>query len=283
MAGKRVPRPPAAKGTAIPLPQTLPMGPSTTPAAPLRLLNEVAQVRRLLGTREALRYLGCVARRLPQVWARRSLAPADQLMTSPLRLHTETGPLLLHSGDFGVVREIFGQRCYAFADWIHRSRTFLDLGANEGLFSLYALAAHPANRVTAVEAQAHLCERLRANLRRNGFDSRARVIQARAGGPNPQLEALPDTPPALAMAELIGPDTRLDFLKVDIEGSEFALFASCQDWIARVRFIAMEIHPEAGDVPALRRRLEEHGLIVRQATGHGGLGYLFLENPAASP
>ncbi|MFN9646300.1 MAG: FkbM family methyltransferase [Cyanobacteriota bacterium] len=257
------------------------MGSSTTLAAPLRLLVELARVKWVLGNREALRYVGCVCRRLPQVWDQRSLAPADQLMSSPLRLRTEGVPLLVHSSDFGVVREIFGSRCYAFADWIARSRTFLDLGANEGLFSLFALAAHPANRVTAVEAQATLCERLRANLRRNGFEARSRVIQAVAGGPNAQLAALRGTPPPLTMAELVGSEQRIDFLKVDIEGSEFALFATNLDWLARVRFIAMELHPEAGDGAALRRRLEEHGLIVRQASDHGALGYLFLDNPSA--
>lgn len=109
------------------------MGSSANPPAPIRLLKELAQVRGILGNRGALRYLGCMARRLPSVLAHRSLGPADGLMPLPLTLRSERGPIRINSGDFGVVREIFGSRCYNDADWIDPSRRFLDLGAYEGL------------------------------------------------------------------------------------------------------------------------------------------------------
>ena len=51
-------------------------------------------------------------------------------MPLSLTLRSRRGPIRINSGDFGVVR-----RCYDYADWIDRSRRFLDLGANEGLFS----------------------------------------------------------------------------------------------------------------------------------------------------
>lgn len=37
-------------------------------------------------------------------------------MPLPLTLRTSQGPVLINSGDFGVVREIFGSHCYDFAD-----------------------------------------------------------------------------------------------------------------------------------------------------------------------
>lgn len=256
------------------------MGSSANPPAPIRLLKELAQVRGILGNRGALRYLGCVGRRLPSVLARRSLGPADALMPLPLTLRSRRGPVRINSGDFGVVREIFGSRCYDYADWIDRSRRFLDLGANEGLFSLYALAADPANRVTAVEAQPSLCERQRANLRSNGWEARARVICGLAGGSNRQLEALAETAPGVVnMEALLAELGGVDVLKVDIEGSEFALFEDCQAWIDRVHYIAMEVHHDCGDSQALQRRLREQGLVVRHEGNHRDLGYLFLENP----
>lgn len=255
------------------------MGLSSTPPAPLRLLIELLQVQRILGTRGACRYLACVARRLPAVLARRSLGPADALMGQPLRLRRGDSRLEVSSGDFGVVREIFGSRCYDYADWISRSRRFLDLGANEGLFSLYALAADPANSVTAVEAQAELCERLRANLRRNGWEPRARVICALAGGSNRQLEPLVQGLPVLNMPSLLQELGGVDFLKIDIEGSEFALLHACAGWINQVRFLAMEIHHDCGDSEALKRRLLDQGLLLRHEARHRDLGYLFLENP----
>jgi len=257
------------------------MGTSANPPAPIRLLKELAQVRGILGNRGALRYLGCVGRRLPSVLARRSLGPADALMPLPLTLRSRRGPVRINSGDFGVVREIFGSRCYDYADWIERSRRFLDLGANEGLFSLYALAADPANRVTAVEAQPSLCERIGANLRSNGWEQRARVICGLAGGSNRQLEALAETAPGVVnMDALLAQLGGVDVLKVDIEGSEFALFEHCGTWIDRVHYIAMEVHHDCGDSQALQRRLREQGLVVRHEGNHRDLGYLFVENPA---
>lgn len=257
------------------------MGPIANPPTPIRFLQELAQVRVILGFRGAVKYLGCVGRRLPQVLARRSLGPADGLMALPLTLRTSQGPVRINSGDFGVVREIFGSRCYDYADWIDRSRRFLDLGANEGLFSLYALAADPSNRVTAVEAQPRLCERLRANLRSNGWEQRVRVICGLAGGSNRQLDALADTAHGVInmdalLAELGG----VDVLKVDIEGSEFALFENCGHWIVKVHYIAMEVHHDCGDSQALKRKLCQQGLVVRHEANHRDLGYLFLENPA---
>jgi len=256
------------------------MGSSTNPPAPIRLLRELAQVRGILGNRGALRYLGCMGRRLPSVLARRSLGPADGLMSPPFTLRSR-GPVRINSGDFGVVREIFGSRCYDYADWIERSRRFLDLGGNEGLFSLYALAADPANRVTAVEAQPSLCERQRANLRSNGWEQRARVICGMSGGSNRQLDALAETAPGVVnMDALLAELGAVDFLKVDIEGSEFALFEQCGTWIDRVHYIAMEVHHDCGDSQALQRRLREQGLVVRHEGNHRDLGYLFVENPA---
>ena len=255
------------------------MGSPAQSPAPIRLLRELAQVRRILGNRGALRYLGCVGRRLPSVLARRSLGPADGLMPLPLTLRSRRGPVRVNSGDFGVMREIFGSRCYDYADWIDRSRRFLDLGANEGMFSLYALAADPANRVTAVEAQPRLCERVGTNLRSNGWEQRARVICGLAGGSNRQLEDLAETAPGvLNMDALLAELGGVDFLKVDIEGSEFALFEDCGTWIDRVHYIAMEVHHDCGDSQALQRRLRERGLVVRHEGNHRDLGYLFLEN-----
>jgi hypothetical protein len=256
--------------------------PSLPPVAP-QLLRELVQVQRILGRRGLVRFLTCLGRRLPQVLRHRSLGPADALMRGPLSLRTEGGPLRIDCGDFGVVREIFGSRCYAFADWIQQSRTILDLGANEGLFVLQALTAAPHSRVTAVEAQPSLCARLADNLRRNGFQERARVIHGLAGDLNSQLAKLPDTAPPLDMDALITELGAVDFLKIDIEGSEFALFARSQRWIPRVRFIAMEIHHGAGDSVALQRQLMARGLAVRHSSTHGSLGYLFLENPVWPP
>lgn len=242
----------------------------------------MTQVRRLLGRRGALRYSGCLLRSLPEVVRRQSLGPADALMAMPLTLRAPTGDLRIHSGDFGVVREIFGSRCYDHADWISRSRRFLDLGANEGLFTLYALAANPANQVIAVEAQAPLCARLEAQLRRNQLSARATVIHGLAGGGNRQLEPEIANSAPLDMDQLLRRVGPMDFLKIDIEGSEFALFAGSTAWLSRIHYIAMELHFDCGDRDTLRHTLRQQGWILHSEKRHRDLGYWFLENPSFS-
>lgn len=65
----------------------------------------------------------------------------------------------------------------------------------------------------------------------------------------------------------------VDYLKVDIEGSEFALFDHCRPWIGRVHDFAMEVTHDCGDSQALQRRLGEQGLVVRHEGKHRDLGY----------
>lgn len=254
-------------------------GSSPSLSAPFRLLKEVVQVNRLLGARGAWRYATCLLRGLPEVWQRKSLGPADARLALPLTVRGPSGPLRINSGDFGVVREIFGSRCYDYGDWIRHSHSFLDLGANEGIFTLYALAAHSANHVTAVEAQASLCGRLRANLRLNRLEERAHVICGLAGGSNRQLEPLAATTPPLDMDGLIQVIGPIDFLKIDIEGSEFALLEPPAGWLRNVHYIAMEVHYDSGDSESLRKNMREHGFVIRSEQKHRDFGYLFLENP----
>jgi hypothetical protein len=55
-------------------------------------------------------------------------------------------------------------------------------------------------------------------------------------------------PTVITMAELLskhGVD-RVGFLKVDIEGSEFDLFAESANWLERVDRISMEVHARFG-------------------------------------
>jgi hypothetical protein len=54
----------------------------------------------------------------------------------------------------------------------------------------------------------------------------------------------------------------VDFLKIDIEGSEFDLFRGAPAWLHRVRRIAMEVHPEFGPVAELARAIGSRGMKV---------------------
>ncbi len=72
-------------------------------------------------------------------------------------------------------------------------------------------------------------------------------------------------PPVLSLDELLARHhvDAIDFLKVDVEGSEFALFETASSWLYRVRQLAMEVHPRFGVAAKLQQVLESNGLIVQ--------------------
>ncbi len=243
-----------------------------------RLIGEIANVGRFGGPRLTGVYLYCIARRCVAIAKSKSLGPADRLMPQFLKIRNRRTLVKLNSGDFGVVREIFGANCYAHKDWLDRSRSFLDLGANEGVFTLYALSYDPLNTVVAVEAQPQLAQRLKQNLKLNNYTDRCASHCGFVGDINDQLKDLEHNIAPINMAEIVARLGRIDFLKVDVEGSEFTLFRNCENWIHNIQFIAMEVHPSAGDPEVLANDLTRLGFVASQYSSHGKLGYLFLEN-----
>lgn len=199
-----------------------------------------------------------------------------------LRIRNKLAKISLRTHDFGVVREIFGARCYAHKDWIEQSRSFLDLGANEGIFTLFALSSDTRNKAIAIEAQAKLAEHLNKNLEINDYANRCKVHCGYVGNINQQIKGLVDATNSVDLKKIIDASNRIDFLKVDIEGSEFDLFRESPEWVRNIRFIAMEVHPRAGDVKELIEQLSCVGFRVSKYKQHNSLGYLFLENVAAS-
>lgn len=73
-------------------------------------------------------------------------------------------------------------------------------------------------------------------------------------GVNPKEIRIPD------LIEQYNLDS-IDFLKIDIEGSEFGLFNQEDDltWLNQVHRIAMEVHPPFGDPNAIANLLTNHG------------------------
>lgn len=80
--------------------------------------------------------------------------------------------------------------------------------------------------------------------------------------------------PAVALAEAIGDGC--DLLKLDVEGSEFELLMGTpDDVLTRVRRIACEVHPWAGEALALGERLEAVGHRVEVRPKRDGLALIF--------
>jgi hypothetical protein len=55
----------------------------------------------------------------------------------------------------------------------------------------------------------------------------------------------------------------VDFLKMDIEGAEFAIFRDSVQWLDEVDNLAMEVHNTVGDPAEIIQRLQQKGFRVK--------------------
>src|SRR6266446_2102816 len=224
-----------------------------------RLERECRHVARVAGGRIAIRYAAAIAGALPQIVRTGTLAAADELMHERedlLTVRVEGVNLVLPARCFSGIREMYARRVYLRPPGfrLRSGDTVIDLGCNQGLFTL--LAAKIGAKVIALDAQMGFGEALAEHLERNGCTERVTFIAGLVGA---SAGLFADTaalsagahyrgePASVDMAELIADLDRVDFLKVDIEGSEFHIFSGTQPWVRKISRLAMEVHPEFGE------------------------------------
>ena len=140
--------------------------------------------------------------------------------------------------------------------------TIIDLGGNAGLASVWFLNVFPRARVVTIEANPDNYPSLEANL--HPYGHRATVVKGGVWWRRTALalvrrqnegdahvrEAAPGDNPAdlmegwdiPALMELVG-FTRIDLLKIDIEGAEVDLLLKDADrWLPHVRNLSIELH-----------------------------------------
>ncbi len=182
-----------------------------------------------------------------------------------------------------------------------------DLGANMGIFTI--LAALCSKKVVAVEAVKEFIVEINKNLKENNCLDKVSVVWGLIGEDsgmfaNPQIRKKcfgDNPPPVFSFDKLMEREgvNKVDFLKIDIEGSEFDLFKKKENWFSKVHYIAMEVHNSflssgviipGGDIQKIVDNLRESnfgvklfdldGKIVNEIKGDAG--YLFAENLAFS-
>lgn len=207
------------------------------------------ELARKLGWRYALRFRGAMlARRVG--WHDGTvlrLHPANLLHPIELRIN---------STDADVYRQVLIEEEYAAAADGH-PEVIVDCGANVGYTSAFLLSRFPDARVVAIEPYPENAEMCRRNLAPYG--KRAAVIEAaiwshgtrlvldHAGGNEWGVHVRAAQPGEVGGIEAIDLPSlglsRIDLLKIDIEGSEADLFASGTDrWLPHVSNIAIELH-----------------------------------------
>jgi FkbM family methyltransferase len=236
--------------------------PRTHPTSRLgKLRHDIAGIFRICGLQTAACWIAALVVSLPTILRRRDLQPADRLLgpgpltvrypglATPFRIK---GPRAL-SG----IREMYVRDCYLGHGLlvIHDGDIVLNLGANMGNFANLALAHGPRVRVVAVEPKhennSFFWELLRCNP---GHEERATLLQAFVGNRTAVQTRISEHGDACAAARWLTPEElieecglhRINFLKCDIEGSEFGLRSSGSPLLAMTHSLAAEVHAWGG-------------------------------------
>jgi hypothetical protein len=216
---------------------------------------------------------------LPEIIKAKSLYPLDKQFTKKvpqLRVtkfeHEYTFDLAIidqianeESFTFGLVRELIVNNCYfeGFESIDVKSlETVVDLGGNRGIFT--TLSSGFAKKLIYVEVQDKYQSSLKHLLSANKYQGQLHIFNKYIGGVG-SFSKLGNE--FISMKEVFK-NTQvnvIDFLKIDIEGAEFALFENA-DWLSQVRYIALELHPEFGEVTNIINVLKKYNFEVKLTT-----------------
>jgi FkbM family methyltransferase len=181
---------------------------------------------------------------------------------------------------FSGIREIWARNVYLKNGFLEipKGALVIDLGANMGNFTTLALAHGLDVRVIAVEPSRSLCANLDASVNLNHWQDRVRVKRAFVGVSTQIQQSVAGDPdyagvPFMSEEEFVREFDieRVDFLKCDIEGSEFFLLSTDSRLLSMTRYLAIEIHAWGGSVPDFLGHLRhlgfEMGSVVYDADG----------------
>ena len=203
------------------------------------------------------------------------------------------------STDLGIAYEVFAKEIYRGPQSpnLGSVKRVVDLGANVGISVVYWAACYPAAQIEAYEPHPANLARLKAHLTMNRISSRVAVYPV-AVGTSAGTAWLTDQQGSSRICnssenglrvrvvdffESVGADT-IDLLKMDIEGSEYAIIMDERFSRLDVRSIAFEWHNYPPRLDADRQifsRLRQLGWqTVRAAPspydqGKLGIGYAY--------
>jgi FkbM family methyltransferase len=214
-----------------------------------RALRKLKHYYTNVGIRGAIAFLAAKVAGRP-LTIRKSISEAKH----PLYLRVATT-------DVSVYRQIFVERHYDIP-LDSTPGVIIDAGANIGLSSVFFALKYPAARILAIEPDKDNFEMLSANTREysnirplnaalwseegeislvdsgegsHGFQTRKDLIQ----GETPLRSIKAVTIPSVKRDYQF---SKIDLLKIDIEGAEKEVFETSKDWINDVQAIMAEVH-----------------------------------------
>ena len=207
------------------------------------------------------------------------------------------GELVLsgHELDMAVVFQVFCDEVYP----VDRDTVVVDIGANIGLFSLYA-AFHGAEKVYAFEPnrEAYCC--MLRNIERNNLQgriipnhlavtSRSNELVTIPKGASPQNRIAHESAPddehesvtTISLNDIVRTEgmSRIDLLKMDCEGCEYEILGGTDAYtFARIGRIIIEYHD--GQEREIEQNLRQHGFSLDRAVADNDrMGMLWFRRP----
>jgi FkbM family methyltransferase len=243
-----------------------------------RFIKELLIVKNILPFSSFLRWMSGIPKCAKALSKTKSLGVLDDEFGNSFVVLWNNKYLRFDNLGFGVVREIYGHNCYVKKGELKEAHHILDLGANGGAFTVFALTEAPNAEVYSVEAQPELIEILKNNIEQNGYEKRAVIECAVVGGFYDEwTKSLRESHPQVKefnIHEYISHVGTCDFLKCDVEGGEFPLFEGDLTWTQAVKRMALEYHPNQGNVDELEKLLNQQGFQIKKVD-HGVLGYFY--------
>lgn len=245
------------------------------------------QVRATIARVLALRFL-TAARATTTPLAFVSVELLGQASRPCARTHTLRGSgravVVTHGRDLEAFYELFHRGEYQPPDELapllsrERVKTVLDVGANVGMFSIWAATQWPQARIVAFEPDPTNVATMRHGLAVSGVS--VDLIEAAAGttkgtvtfvgdlGGGSHIASAGEQGMAVAMVDLFDYLSEADFLKLDIEGGEWPILTDPRLAETGPLVIAMEYHrvgaPFLPALNAARAALQTAGF----STGH---------------
>ncbi|MES2734409.1 MAG: FkbM family methyltransferase [Bacteroidota bacterium] len=155
-------------------------------------------------------------------------------------------------------KEIFVEEAYYFQS-VTAQPVIYDCGANVGSSCAYFKQLYPQARIRAFEADPSIAAYLTDNLAKNsisGVEIMTKAVwvnndgieigQEGADGASVFATGNKVRVPSTRLKEELASETRIDMLKIDIEGAETAVLKDCQDVLSHVQHIFLEYHAYLG-------------------------------------
>jgi FkbM family methyltransferase len=181
---------------------------------------------------------------------------------------------------------------------IRSNDVFLDIGANIGYFSLLAATNYSSAKIISFEPVKHLFQKMNHNISINNIKN-IETVNAAVGEINEEKELFLSSPDNLGMSSFHQPGnysrkkervkvvaiddwfktsglTKIDLIKLDIEGGELAALKGMKEVLQNFRpIVIVEINPETlsmfslkpGDIYNYLNQLNFDGFIISETGG----------------